>query len=192
MKKITLLFSFILGLTSMNVDAQVTTPGVPKTATVSLKINLHPIQTIIVDPNQSVVNVNFTTSENYSNGVTVDQADHLRIYSTGAFQVTVKADDTTISNGVDQTTINSNTIKVLASQGTSTSTETAVTGDTFAEVGLSGTDQPLITSTTGGINRKFNVAYKAMGNNNAYINKHVNGDEVTTYSTTVTYSIITQ
>src|SRR5690554_4744623 len=62
-----------------------------QTATANLSVTINPIQTIqVINPD---VNLNYSTTEHYKLGVSSEQADHLKIYSTGAFQVKVITTD---------------------------------------------------------------------------------------------------
>src|SRR5690554_7051473 len=63
----------------------------PKSATVKLNIVLNPIQTIIVNTQQDVDLV-YKTIDNYGEGVLTTIKDHLKIFSTGGFEVKVESD----------------------------------------------------------------------------------------------------
>src|SRR5690606_11262076 len=83
-----------------------------QTATANLSVTINPIQTIKV--NTANVNLNYSSTEHYKNGVTEVRPDHLTVYSTGAFQVKVKAADLT-SAGSE--TIAASGITVTAENG---------------------------------------------------------------------------
>lgn len=156
----------------------------------TVNVRLYPIQTIIVNPGTAnqVVNLDYHTAADYANGVNTDKADHLSVYSTGAFAVSVKADAATLESAHTEVTenINSSDIWVTASAG-STNTLTGVTYE--PAVSLTQTAQELFSSTTGGVNKNFNVNYAAKGDANDYVNKYFNVENPTVYTTTVTYSI---
>src|SRR5690606_32222461 len=60
-------------------------------ADANLSVTINPIQTIQV--NNPDVNLSYSTTDDYSNGVTSEQLNHLTVYSTGAFLVKVQASD---------------------------------------------------------------------------------------------------
>src|SRR5690606_41588255 len=81
MKKMLIAAIAVLGIT---VTSQAQT-------TVTLNVKLKPIQTLVVNPAQSQVDLNYSSTEDYLNGVVSMQEDHLKIYSTGGFQVKVRS-----------------------------------------------------------------------------------------------------
>lgn len=150
---------------------------------ITFNIRLHPIQTIEVTPLQKVVNLDYVTKADYENGVNVDQPDHLRVYSTGGFAVRVESANSLQKSGSTEE-IDVSDIIISPSAG---STEAADIH--YPEVNLKATAQELISSTTGGINRKFNINYRAAGVNK-YVDRYVNLENPTVYTGTITYSII--
>ena len=156
------------------------------TAEVALNVRLYPIQTIVVNPLQSTVNLDYTTVANYSNGVTTLQPNHLSVYSTGGFIVSVKSEDATLTNTINSDFINSSDIKILASEGSANSLADVTYN---SEISLSTTAQPIFSKSTGGVNKNFNITYTAKGNLNTYINKYYNSQNPTVYSTNVIYEI---
>ena len=62
---------------------------------------------------------------------------------------------------------------------------------TMNNVVLSNESKNLISSTVGGTELKFNVAYNGKGNND-YVNKYYNVETPNVYKTTVTYTIEAQ
>lgn len=181
MKKITLFTIILFALTS-SVKSQIT-------GEVTLNVNLNAIQTLII--NQQEVNLNYVEIADYANGVTSLQENHLKIYSTGAFNVKVKSLHDQIARvGTDPTaTIESSGIFVTATQGASGILTGAELG--YESVGLTTTDQLLISSNLGTINTDFNITYKGQGGD-AYVNKYFNNEIPTVYTTTVIYTIAAQ
>lgn len=152
----------------------------------TLNIKLYAIQAITVNPTNKIVNLEYSTTDNYSKGVSEKQTNHLNVYSTGGFVVSVKSELDKLTTGGQ--TIEASGISVIASDGT----ENNLGLTNYSEVSLGTTPKTFITSTKGGINENFNVTYKAAGNN-AYINnffKGVNSTDAAVYTTTVTYSIV--
>ncbi len=185
MKKSILFAMFLGGVFAATAQ---TTPGAPQTADATINVKLYPIQTIVVNPLQNAVDLEYKTVANYQDGVTNQQANHLNIYSTGAFEISVKstaADLTTTSTNPNNKKIVASDVKVTASNGTLN----PLTGATMPTVALdAATAAPLITSSTGGFNKNFNVTYAATGD---YINHYLDGatGAVTTYTVGVQYTI---
>lgn len=179
MKKAGLLLTILFSFISVAAFGQ---------AQATLNVKLYPIQTIVVGGN-STVNLEYKTKENYLNGVTNTMADHLVVYSTGGFAVKVKSENEDLVYTKDALTskIAANTINLKASLGTDNKLSTS----TFNNVVLSNENKNLISSTVGGTELKFNVAYNGKGNND-YINKYYNVETPNVYSTTVTYTIEAQ
>ncbi len=190
MKKSILFAMFLGGVFAAN--AQITTPGAPQTADATINVKLYPIQTIIVNPLQKAVDLEYKTVADYDGEVSSEQENHLNIYSTGAFEVSVKstaADLTTTSTNPDNKKIAASDIKITATDGTLNE----LTGATMPEVTLAMTPAALITSGTGGFNKNFNVTYAATGE---YLNHYLDGttgtnsaSAVTTYTVGVQYTI---
>lgn len=151
--------------------------------TVTLNVKLKPIQTLLVNPAQKIVDLIYTTAADYSGGVSSTQADHLTVYSTGGFEVKVKGANANIVNGSKN--IAANTITITASNGANNS----VTGATYTPVSLSDNDQVIATSSTGGVNKNINVTYAGAGAD-TYVNNYIAGQTPTTYTTTLTYTIL--
>ncbi|AZA60394.1 MULTISPECIES: hypothetical protein [Chryseobacterium] len=152
---------------------------------VTLNVRLKPIQTLVVNTSQKVVNLEYVTKDDYQNGVTSENPDHLNIYSTGGFQVKVKASNAAMQNGGKS--IATNTILIKASAGSD-----VLNGAQYSQdVQLSGSESTLVTSTSGGVNKKINIAYKGAGAN-AYINNYIAGQDPTLYTTELTYTIVSQ
>ncbi len=152
-------------------------------ATANLSVTINRIQTINV--NNANVNLNYSSTEHYKNGVTEVRPDHLTVYSTGAFQVTVKAADLT-SAGSE--TIAASGISVTAANGTTKPlANLASSGAVHLQTDKAST---IFTSTQGGVDRNVDVTYKGAGGDD-YINKYFKNIAGTAnvYKTTVTYSI---
>lgn len=180
MKKIALVFGIIF-CTYASLHAQSNPTNGSSTADVQLNVKLNAIQSITA--NVQNVDLVYNTIEDYKNGVSKTEQNHLTVYSTGGFTITVQssADNITASRGNE--TIESSGITVAAKR----------TGETKgAPVQLAKTPAVLYQSAKGGADEKFDVTYAAKGEN-AYINKFFKGtgtaQDATVYTTTVTYSI---
>lgn len=159
--------------------------GALSAQTVTLNVRLKPIQTLIVNTAQKTVNLDYSTRDDYANGVTSTNADHLTIYSTGGFQVKVKSASAALQNGAK--TIQANSIQVKASAGTD-----PVNGAQYAALTpLSATESTLVTSSVGGVDKKISVEYKGAAAN-TYLDNYVAGQNPSVYTTELTYTIISQ
>ena len=177
MKKTFLLLSMLAGV--LTAQAQVS-----DNATVNVR--LYPIQTIVVNPDNKVVNLDYQTTTDYQDGVNVDKKDHLKIYSTGGFEVSVSAAGELTSSDATKN-ISAADIKITASAGT-VNPLTSTTSNTYKSINLSNTNQLLVDNATGGVNKTVSVNYAAAGAD-AYVDKFINGENPTVYTTTVTYTI---
>lgn len=152
--------------------------------TVTLNINLQPIQTLIVNNTDKVVNIDYSTKDHYKNGATSNvKQNQLSIYSTGGFQVKVKSSKAVLENGGKS--IAANSIQIVPSAGTD-----PVPGAEYAQnVMLSSTESTLVTSTKGGVDKNISIEYKGAGGD-AYLDNYIAGQTPTTYTTDLTYTIL--
>lgn len=164
--------------------------------TVTLNVKLNPIQTLTVNPAQDhkIVDLVYNTADDYKNGVSVTKNNHLSVYSTGGFQIKVKSAGSELTRssqggnaqGSDPGNIQANSIKIAAKAGSD-----AIQGAAYTDQSLSATEATIITSTTGGVNKNFDITYQGAGAD-AYLNNYRAGQNPTVYTTTVTYTIIAQ
>lgn len=177
MKKMLIAAIAVLGITVTS-QAQTTT---------TLNVKLHPIQTLVVNPAQSQVDLNYSSTEDYLNGVVSTQEDHLKIYSTGGFQVKVRSASSNLESSSDAvtSTLAANTIQISASNGTEGINE----AEFFSTELQDNVDEGLIIkSLVGGVDKTFNVEYRGAGANQ-YVNLYNSAETPTVYSTVVTYTI---
>ena len=153
-----------------------------QTDNATLNIRLYPIQTITVNPAQKQVNLDYKTTADYTSGVSSTQNDHLTVYSTGAFVVKVKSAAATLQGS--KSSIDASDVTITPIAGTTNQLTNAV----YNARSLSNNDQPIITSTTGSVNKNFNITYKAAGGEK-YVDKYFKTENPTIYSTVVTYTI---
>ena len=150
---------------------------------VTLNINLKPIQTLVVNSAQAEVTLNYLTKNDYKNGVSSTQNDHLTIYSTGGFQVKVSSNAQKSSGSLPV-----NSLSIAPSSG---STPISSQHVIYQENQLDVFEKPIITSNIGGINKKFNIAYRGAGANQ-YINDYDANAASNTHLYNITYTIISQ
>lgn len=148
---------------------------------VTLNVNLYPIQTLMVNTSQKDVNLEFKTREDYRNGVVSQQQDHLTIYSTGGFQVKVSA----VTAAIDKDVLSN--ISIMPSSGSKPLNQSHViyTGKNISEI-----EQPIISATKGAIDKNVNISYKGAGND-ALVGFTKNNTPVN-QSYTVLYTIVSQ
>lgn len=159
-------------LVSLTLQAQ-------KSASVSLNIKLHPIQTLIVNPSQETVNLDYRTKSDYENGVTSKQVDHLSVFSTGGFEIKVKGNDL-VNNS---RSISAQDVFIQPYDGSN-----ALSGVTYHPVDLNGSETLIISSDKGSINKTFSVDYSAKGDFK-YLDLYRYSDMANIFSTTVIYLI---
>ena len=152
---------------------------------VTVNLKFRPIQSITV--NVDSVNITYATSTDYNSGITTGEiADHITIYSTGGFEVKVKAAGN-FTNGSE--TIPVGDVQIVATEGSQNGSGT----NTFApKASLTISGSTLLSATGGGTAIKYNVEYDntVEGGSNNYIDKYIASDgNESVYKTTVTYSI---
>jgi hypothetical protein len=160
------------------------------TAAVTVNIRFLPVQTITVQTSQQTTDLVYATPEDYENGVAINQDDHLTVFSSGGFQVTVAGGYAGFSRSGGSETIPVSDVIVRAGDGSNSGTHAR-----YTEATLSATSVPIIESEGGGRNLKYNVTYdnRIAGLAQKYIDKYVSSDGVeTVYSTNVTYTITTR
>ena len=150
---------------------------------VTLNVRLKPVQTLVVNNAQKIVNLDYVTKDDYANGVSSLNADHLTVFSSGGFQVKVKNANALLQNGSKH--IKANTIQLKASAGTD-----AINGAQYAQGAiLSANATTLVTSGTGAANKKISIEYKGAGANE-YMDNYIAGQDPTVYTTELTYTIM--
>lgn len=156
------------------------------TDNVTVNIKLKPIHTLVVNPSQKIVDLVYTTEAQYNSGVFVEEQDHLKIFSTGAFEIKVRTGGNFESNPSGES-IEASTVKVTSTAGTTKPSANA----SYGEKALSNTDQQIVSNTTGGRDLTVNVKYTGAGND-AYINKFSKGrgTEENVFTAQVTYTIL--
>ena len=93
MKRIILFTTIILASVSVAMAQAAVPPVVSADASdqVTLNVELHPIQTLFINSTQEKVDLEYKLTTDYSAGVSSLQEDHLKIYSTGAFEENVES-----------------------------------------------------------------------------------------------------
>lgn len=180
----------ICGMVCVNSVKADGTPTNSNQVTVSLKFK--PVQSISVNTTQKEVNFVYASEADYLNGVTLDTHEkHLKVFSTGGFEVKVKANNENFTSKNTNLTIPVKHVSVTATASDGNTIE----GYTFETQPLGVAEKTIIKSSEGGTELEFDVEYDNTGDSNgAYINgynsEHV-ADGATVFTTTVTYSIVT-
>ncbi|NKI28221.1 hypothetical protein HCG49_16835 [Arenibacter sp. 6A1] len=180
----------ILAIVALLIGFAVTAQTETETASdnVTLNVNLHAIQSITVNASQKTVDLDYKTTTDYATGVTLAQADHLSVYSTGGFQVYVKAAGTELTNASQiNGDIAASDIKITATNGSAPIADV----DNKATVSLTDSDQSILSTTKGAVNKNVNITYEAAGGD-TYVDKYIAGQKPTTYTTQLTYTITAQ
>ena len=156
---------------------------------ITLNVKLNPIQTLFINPSQKSVDLVYKNVKDYKEGVSLDQKDHLTVYSTGGFAINVNSSEDDIARAKGTETIKSSTLSVQASLGTNNPLEGVLQGATGVK--LSTEAATLFSHGKGGVDLAFNVKYSGIGAD-TYVNSYFKDEDPTIYSTTVTYSIVAQ
>ncbi|SFT71450.1 hypothetical protein SAMN05421857_2655 [Chryseobacterium formosense] len=154
-----------------------------KAQQVKLNVILKPIQTLVVNDEQKTVNLEYTTANDYLNGVGKTNQDHLTIYSTGGFQVKVKANNANMQ--LSGKTMAVNTVKLTASAGS----QALINATYQQDMELTGGETTLVSSGNGAVNKNVTVKYQGAGAN-TYIDNYVPNQNPSTYTADLTYTII--
>ena len=150
-----------------------------------LKIVLHPVQTIELGGMDQNVNLTYKTKQDYSQGVSLNKDNHLKVYSSGGYVVNVRTLDAKLKSAGSDAYINAGDITLTASKGSTSGSDSFTT----VPVQLSSADTAFITSATGTSSSSYSVTYAAKGED-AFINHYGTGQDPTVYSTEVLYSIL--
>lgn len=177
----------ICGLVCVN---SVKAEGTPSTTdNVTLNIKFKSVQSITVTAAQKPVDLEYYSLENYRDGVSKTLNDHLTVFSTGGFVVSVSTESANFERATGGS-IPVGDVTVTAENG---STSAANPSFTPVDVTLSTTPTALITTTAGGNELKYDITYNNADAGGAYnyINKYRHDDATSVYTATVTYTIAT-
>ncbi len=152
---------------------------------VTLSVKLKPLQTIMIQG--STVNLDYTDKNHYAQGVKAAIDNHLKVYSTGGFEIYVRSADDTKTNGTNS--INFNDITVEAANGSSPLSDAPTYKTVNLATAANSADNMLVKSEVGGVDKTFKVTYSAP-NADKYILDGSVGTTEKTYTTTVTYEIV--
>lgn len=174
--------AFTFGTTSAWAQEETTATPVNQ-GTVNLAIELNPIQTITVNSESNNVVLEYKTLTDYQEGVSSVNEKHLKVTSTGGYEINVKAADFTYDT--DATDLNKIELSHIGLATTGVSDNKLYTPLS----GLTTSDQQIVLSDFGGVDQEFDVTYSAQGGNEYLANNYVKGNQVKLH-TTVTYTIV--
>ena len=161
-----------------------------QTDAVTLNIRLIPVQTITVRTSQKTTDLVYESVDDYENGVSIEQDDHLAVFSSSGFQVTVAAADPNFIQSGGNGTIMVGDLTIRAAKGSNGGLYTR-----YDEAVLSTSPTPIIESEKGGRDLKYNITYdnRIAGSSQKYIDKYVSSDGTeSVYSANITYTISTR
>jgi hypothetical protein len=110
--------TYTLNLNHEVFDAEGTGAVPSQSLTSSLIVNVADMAELII--NQQDVNLVFNTAEDYKKGVQIDMPAHVSLSATSAYDLFIKANTTSISNGKNSITITALQVSVNGTDGTST------------------------------------------------------------------------
>jgi hypothetical protein len=155
------------------------------------QVNITIAQVQSIQVSQPTVTINMTQPSHFILGnASGQQSNHVRVSSSTAYQVTVKASTQYFSRNGNSTTLSVNTIAVKTAIGNLTNSTTAPPAgiQVAPQIMLSALPITIITSPSGEWGRGFHVNYVIPETKSpSYLNR-----EAGTYSTTVMYTLIPQ
>lgn len=157
---------------------------------VTLNIRLLPVQTIAIQTSQKTTDLVYASTYDYEHGVSVVQDDHLTVFSSSGFQVTVAADESHFIQSEGDEVIAVSDFVIRAAGGSSSGLHTH-----YEEAILSTNPAPIINSESGGRDLQYTITYdnKIAGSSQKYIDKYVSaGNRETVYTANITYTISTR
>jgi len=153
---------------------------------VKLNLELHDVQHLTINPDQSVVTLAYRTLEDYKNGVELVQKAHLSVFSTSGYEVKVKLvnHDFVRLSGEQNNSVMAPLIRVKAK---------AVTlGSSMHVAGklLTTNKETIISSNSPNFNAVFDVTYQGPGSNGLI--DYVEKNNAVTFTNDLLYSIETK
>lgn len=147
-----------------------------------VKVNIHfnPVQVITINPSQNTINIEYNTIEQYHDGVENHQKGHLTLFSTSAYEVSVRTRTPQFTSGLDELSVSNLSITATLPQGN-------INGISFSSIQVDESGKKIISSTRPSLETTFDITYKGAGNPE-FMDRVVNGAP-TVYSAEVIYTI---
>jgi hypothetical protein len=144
-------------------------------ANVSFSVVLANYASIAIQGGGSTAALSFSTPNDYKNGVQLNQAQALNVFSNQSYKVAVKAAQN-LKNGLEFIPIGNISLQPVPSP--------SATGLSASTAALSLSDQNIITSSAPTLSQNFNLKYYTQPANAAFLNKPAG-----TYTSTLVYTI---
>lgn len=154
---------------------------------VTLNVKLYPIQTLVVNGSKTV-DLEYKTVGDYADGVSSKQANHLKVYSTGGFEIKASSKTPYLSGSKEK--IELSDIKLTAAKASNSNTWVDDV-DFPQQAPLTSEGTKIASSAKGGVDLNFDVLYEAAGGNK-YVNLYRSDETPTKFTTEVTYTITAQ
>lgn len=165
------IISFLIILIGFSSKAQ-------ESANSKLSVQINNVQSIRINEQQQNVEISINTIEDFKNGKSNNNNDHIEVMSNGKYEVRVVANGHLLKG---ESKINVDQIKLTPNFGTKGKSTNDIN---FFPVDLSLENNRIITSTKGDIIRSFSMNYHLKGG------EELMNSESGTYNTTITYTII--
>ena len=148
------------------------------------------VRSIKINPSQNVIALNFTTTNDFTNGISLLQNSHLEVISTSGYLIKVRTSSANLVNAANKIPVNTITLTpaLNISSGATTSSASQSGSSTQSSIYsfpviLAPNPKLMVESSIGASRTIFNVSYTASGGQE-YMNKATGN-----YTTTITYSI---
>ena len=188
----------IVALFSVNgVMAQVQDYTTNATTTSAVKVSLifNPIQSIQVNPDQKEINFEYSTPNDYTQGIDEKsqlKEDHLTVYHSGPFNVTITSTNFVNTNNSTDIITGDHVLVSAVIGKSSTDFQGTITPATAVSLNQNAAGSQFIASDNGAMGLTFDVLYDHSNANIAdYLKRNLNNKK-TTYQATVTYTIAAQ
>lgn len=147
-------------------------------AEVQFSVRLGDFQSIVVNSSQNNLGVNLSSKAEVLQGKSIQQQDHIKVTSTSEYEINVSS-SSQLKGAQDE--LPSEIIQITPSAGSGVQLQNTIQ---FSKVALSTTQQTIINSSSGDIDRSFNMDYFIKGSEE-FLKKSTGN-----YTTTISYSIV--
>jgi hypothetical protein len=152
------------------------------TGTTNVHVKLADVLALSV--NNADVNINFLTTDDYQNGVSVPMSGHLTVTSNKPYSLNVKAAGSLVGTGSNTDVLSPSVLTVALPSG-GNNTGLGVTPTVAA--GLTTADAPLLSSATPAVLKAIDVNYSVPSS--VSTTSQILGKKSDTYTTVVTYTV---
>ena len=155
-----------------------------ESGSVTINITLHPVQILTVHPGQENVNIDFRNSNDYIEGVASLSEGHLTVFSTGGYEISVRA----AVPGFEPTVGQENVIPLDLLRIEALMPGGSTGPKNLSSVHLRDYHQNIISSSHADLGVSYDIIYEGLGG--LALLGYVSDDlEVSTFTARVTYSI---